>query len=82
MSLTSYRLQGLETSMGWKILGKERTLLGEQRLSLALGPWGREVSWEEGWERVAVCTAVWTPALRSTLCSAVIFFILLLDIYF
>ena len=71
--------------MGWKILGKERTLLGEQRLSQALGPWGREVSWEEGWERVAVCTAVWTPALRSTLCSAVIFlkfFILLLDIYF
>ena len=26
--------------MGWKILGKKRTLLGEPRLSLALGPRG------------------------------------------
>lgn len=48
MSLTSCGLQGLEIPIGWKILGKERTLLGEPRLSLALGPWGREVSWEEG----------------------------------
>ena len=71
--------------MGWKIPGKKRSLLGEPRLSLALGPRGREVPWEAGWEPAAVCTAVWTPVLRSALCLAVTclrFFILLLDVYF